>query len=296
MSRVLEGWGFDCHALVGGEATRERILEALRQLRDTARPNDAIVIYYSGHGGRYRVEGGEGVAPTLEYLVPVDYDPSAGLRGILSVELSQLVGDVAARVESVTVVLDCCHVTTPAPDPSVERIRSIPERRVKVDQFPTWSESTEAKLPPNVLRLLAAAPGSPAFEFSHGGSASGYFTTALCEVLEPLIEAPTPNAWAAVIVRVRERISARRHSSSQRPEVVGTHDRPLRQPEPVDPSVAAAGVPHEDELFEGAARAIEAAIADLHHRGIATAHLIDGRFVRIYPDGRSEDLGAGDHS
>jgi hypothetical protein len=50
-------------------------------------------------------------------------------------------------------------------------------------------------------------------------------------------------------------------------------------------------VPDEDELIEGAARAVETAIANLHARGIATTHLIDGRLVRVHPDGRREDLG-----
>lgn len=49
-------------------------------------------------------------------------------------------------------------------------------------------------------------------------------------------------------------------------------------------------VPDEEELIEGAAKAIEAAIQGLHPRGIATVHLIDGRLVRVHPDGRHEDI------
>lgn len=50
-------------------------------------------------------------------------------------------------------------------------------------------------------------------------------------------------------------------------------------------------VPDEEELVDGATRAVEAAIAGLHARGIATTHLIEGRLVRVHPDGRHEDLG-----
>lgn len=50
-------------------------------------------------------------------------------------------------------------------------------------------------------------------------------------------------------------------------------------------------VPDEDEFIEGAAKAVENAIAGLHARGIATTHVIDGRLVRVHPDGRREDLG-----
>lgn len=47
-----------------------------------------------------------------------------------------------------------------------------------------------------------------------------------------------------------------------------------------------------DEAFlEGATRAVEKAVADLHERSIGTTRVIDGRVVRIHADGRREDLG-----
>jgi hypothetical protein len=57
------------------------------------------------------------------------------------------------------------------------------------------------------------------------------------------------------------------------------------------PDTTTSEVPDEEEFVDGAARAVEAAIAGLHARGIATTHLIDGRLVRVHPDGRREDLG-----
>jgi hypothetical protein len=51
-------------------------------------------------------------------------------------------------------------------------------------------------------------------------------------------------------------------------------------------------LPSEQEFVEGAAGAVEAAIVELHSRGIATTHFIDGLLVRVHPDGRREDLGA----
>lgn len=50
-------------------------------------------------------------------------------------------------------------------------------------------------------------------------------------------------------------------------------------------------LPNEEELIEGVSHAISTAIRGLHERGIATNHLIDGRLVRVHPDGRREDLG-----
>ncbi|MEM9452902.1 MAG: hypothetical protein AAGF11_01900 [Myxococcota bacterium] len=73
-------------------------------------------------------------------------------------------------------------------------------------------------------------------------------------------------------------------------------DDEARQASPKQPSMmTTAPVPDEDEFVEGASNAIEAAIKRLHERGIATTHLIDGRLVKIHPDGRREDLGAPSH-
>jgi len=55
----------------------------------------------------------------------------------------------------------------------------------------------------------------------------------------------------------------------------------LREPEP----------PSEDELLLGASRAVRDAIARLHRANIATTHIVDGRLVRVHPDGHREDIG-----
>ena len=50
-------------------------------------------------------------------------------------------------------------------------------------------------------------------------------------------------------------------------------------------------LPDEDELIRGAKEAVKVAIRELHDRGIATTHLIDGRIVVVHPDGQREDRG-----
>jgi len=52
-----------------------------------------------------------------------------------------------------------------------------------------------------------------------------------------------------------------------------------------------AEVPDEEEFLEGANRAVREAIEDLRRSGITTVHAVDGRLVRVHPDGRREDLG-----
>ena len=49
-------------------------------------------------------------------------------------------------------------------------------------------------------------------------------------------------------------------------------------------------VPDEEEFLEGAVKAVKEAVARLHRAGIATTHVIDGKFVRIHPDGRREEI------
>jgi hypothetical protein len=50
-------------------------------------------------------------------------------------------------------------------------------------------------------------------------------------------------------------------------------------------------VPDEEEFLDGASHAIQTAIEKLHRAGIATVHALDGRLIRVHPDGRHEDLG-----
>lgn len=50
-------------------------------------------------------------------------------------------------------------------------------------------------------------------------------------------------------------------------------------------------LPSEEEFVEGATESVANAIETLHDRGIATTHWVDGRLLRIHPDGHREDLG-----
>lgn len=61
--------GFDpVVVLTGADATRDGILERLRDLRDTLRRDDVLVVYFSGHGTRAR----DGEGGWRRFLVPTD--------------------------------------------------------------------------------------------------------------------------------------------------------------------------------------------------------------------------------
>ena len=112
IGQVLERRGFTHDTRTGVKATRDGILEGYEALIAAHRPEDAAVIYYSGHGGRaLNTSAPEGHATRyLQFLVPTDFDPSdGGFRGIFSFELSALLARLTAAGRNVTVILDCCH-------------------------------------------------------------------------------------------------------------------------------------------------------------------------------------------
>ena len=94
--------------LLDADATRANILSELQELVDNARPSDAVIIFFSGHGGQWTVG-----ADAYGYICPADYvsmDPEN--TGIKTDELSNLVNAIpAARV---VLILDACHAEAAA--------------------------------------------------------------------------------------------------------------------------------------------------------------------------------------
>ena len=117
MASALLHWGFAITRCEAAQASRAGILDAYETLIKEAQPEDAIVVYYSGHGGYCRQPGYDTARrppEALRFIVPTDYQESreGDFRGILSVELSQLQQRLVGKTANVTVVLDCCHAGT----------------------------------------------------------------------------------------------------------------------------------------------------------------------------------------
>lgn len=226
----LEAWGFRCAQCAGEDATRDGILTALRELVARTHAGDAVAIYYAGHGGRCRAAAPEGASPTpaWNYLVPMDHDFSTRFRGIAEFEFAALLHELAAHTPNVTVILDCCHAAgTFRAD---ERARSVPELPFVPDALAealARQQRSGLELHPDghpeVVRVVATASDSSAFELSRDGQSSGYLTTELCAALAEARQVPMP--WDAILGQVRERIMARRGSMTQRPEVEGPRRR-----------------------------------------------------------------------
>ena len=93
----------DVRLMLDGEATLGAIREALAGLAEEAGADDAVVVFFSGHGARVdSAGGGESV------LLPVECDPGAlGSTCLLEAELSRALNRM--RCGRLLVLLDACH-------------------------------------------------------------------------------------------------------------------------------------------------------------------------------------------
>jgi hypothetical protein len=232
MGRELRAWGFEIDELVGAAATRDGILGAVRELALWAQEGDAVVIYYSGHGGRAWLVADESERdrPAWAFLVPMDIEGPPGFRGIADLELSIEIDALSRRTANVTVILDCCHSAGQVRNE--ERVRAFQTHGVMSSEL---QQAFQALLPrarelhhdsnPRVVRIIATAPAQYALEAAQPphGEWGGYLTHELCAALEEARRVPQP--WSTIVGQVRERVMVRRKSTTQRPDVEGPSAR-----------------------------------------------------------------------
>ena len=93
--------------LIGKEATRQAILDALDDLAENAGPDDQCIIFLSGHGD-YRVESRRTAAPQSVFVFcPPDYDPTKPYRRGSPTKL--LFDKLAAIPCRKLLILDACR-------------------------------------------------------------------------------------------------------------------------------------------------------------------------------------------
>jgi hypothetical protein len=110
MDRGAERVGVRHDAVDGCAASTAGILAAYERLISETGPDDAVLVYYSGHGGRVRDQDrAEGSAGWWQFIVPSDVAESVpgDVRLILTEELQILQLRLTGRTKNVTVVLDC---------------------------------------------------------------------------------------------------------------------------------------------------------------------------------------------
>jgi hypothetical protein len=233
----------------GGEATRSKILHAWEQLvtrlqtesQDTTKPEPAVVIYYSGHGGLIQHDqcehdkDNEECLRDYQFIVPMDFDPDAeDFTGILDVEISHLLRQTTAITSNVTVILDCCHAGRMARDPlhpdAIPKAIPPMSHKALTQHMRNLRKTSEIDVDihqndnPLAVRVAAAATTEAAYEFhDETGLRVGVLTKYLVKILKDTMEARL--SWRTVMLRLLELVNS--EFPQQHPHVEGPLNRLL---------------------------------------------------------------------
>jgi hypothetical protein len=247
VAQALKALGLEVDLRVGGEATRDGILQGYRQLIGACAPGEAAFIYYAGHGAQSQGSGGQ-----FQFIVPADYDCSKeeDFRGITSLELSGLLAELTERTRNVTVVLDCCFAArmSRGADLVPRALPEVPHRVVRRHVEGVYRTGTVTPVPhiesnPHAVRLAACAVDEAAYEYTNAqGLRTGVLTDAFLEVLREARGLRV--SWGQVGRRVREGVLAR--CPQQRPELLGPARRLLFQLEELEQDQALAYYPEHN--------------------------------------------------
>ena len=230
MADAIGGFGFEVRTLIESDATAAGIRNAYEELMQSCSGDDAALVYYSGHGGRWRNRWREqdpAVPTWLQFIVPTDWDAPAdgGFAGILAEELAVLQTRLTERTRNVTTILDCCHSARMFRSTAVVP-RALIERDLPWDQLAArWhavramGQVAPADANPHAVQLVACAPDQSAYELPSTalGGTHGALTAALVQVLR------RPQAsglsWRQVIELVRPAVLDL--VPAQRPDLLG---------------------------------------------------------------------------
>ncbi len=234
MDDALTKLGFTTMPTVGADATTDEIVARYRGLIQDSRPDDAVLVYYSGHGGRQPnpLAGAGSTSPTwLQYIVPTDFDDRSGGRArcVLAEELSALQAELTGRTRNVTVVLDCCHAARMSRGSS-----ALPKANGRLvlpadDLARRWRQVV-GRLPgadanADAVRVVACGPDQSAYEdYDTGlGGRHGMLTAALVGLLTG--PDATLLTWSDVLEVLRRAFGET--VALQRPEIEGPAGRLL---------------------------------------------------------------------
>lgn len=255
VSETLRGYGFACERCQDDGATRSGILERIARLIDQTRADDAIVLYYSGHGASItNVEHipdqktPDHEPPFYQCLVPEDFYDSGDedFRGILDIELAYLIARLAERTRNVSVVLDCCHSGGMVRRDERGRIKALDPKgfdptlrpynrgiRKRLDELGARIDREGAAWPalhpdthPRVVRLEAARAGELAYEREVDGRYHGLLTAAWVDAMARSHGRPV--TWDAIEHLVSMRM-ARKHGIERWSGIAGPRHRLLFQ-------------------------------------------------------------------
>lgn len=189
-ARALRGLSFDVTTVLDTEATRQRVLDALRRLVDSARPGEMLVFQYAGHGTQAEDLNGDEGDRYDEALVPIDYASGALLLDDDLADVYRSLPDGA----TLTLFMDCCHSgtnsrfapldrTTPRGDERRRFLELTPDIEAAHRQFRARSGSARPTTPeeslPGVIHFAACLDNQYAYESSGQGHFTRVATAAL---------------------------------------------------------------------------------------------------------------------
>jgi hypothetical protein len=114
MARLLTAYGFDeVISLVGNNASRDNILNAIERVGRLAKPGDEVVFFYSGHGARYsgatvgsRGDMGRGVSGVTHEGIVTDEGDGNKVDFIWDQQLAKEFSDF--RTDRIVFIFDSC--------------------------------------------------------------------------------------------------------------------------------------------------------------------------------------------
>lgn len=272
----LTAWGFTTQLCIGQDATRQGILKGYLELIEKTQAEDAVVVYYSGHGGRVLNPDFESMANAgvpaphyYQFIVPVDIDESTSgdFRGITSLELSALLARLTQKTRNATVVLDCCHAARMSRDldlvpKSWDRpcFTDITAHLKELAAQGISLEAVDVESNPHAVRLVAAAPDESAYECTNPvGKRGGLLTDAWLTTLNEAEGLKV--SWRSLGNRVRERVLS--VVPYQRPEIEGPADRVLFELETVDLTGVLPVIQRGDEFVLQGGRLLGVNVGDV---------------------------------
>jgi hypothetical protein len=252
MKHVLrERFGFGeegLRLLVDGDATREGVLAALRDLQVKAQEGDSVVFYFSGHGSQVPDEEGDEPGGMDQTFVP--HDSGRGEhpnRDVIDDEIYDWILKVSSVTPSLTVIADTCFAGTIARSPRPG------EKWIEADcRRPEGLQPVVSSIKPGSRRFRDAGPSGflPVSD--------RYVLLAACRVHESakelppipgerepysafsfflckeLLRAPADATWRDVIERTRIAVAAA--VPAQTPQLEGARDRLLFGVKGVEPA------------------------------------------------------------
>ncbi|GAW25459.1 putative peptidase c14 caspase catalytic subunit p20 [Rosellinia necatrix] len=241
--------------LTGCKATAKNIRASWEKLVNCTNKDDAVVIYYSGHGGRefrpHPVEAGTRRPDKFQYLIPHDFrndDHIEDWKGILDIEISRWLWEITEKTANVTYILDCCHSAnlgkSPKAEPNRKPVAKCQSTNLGSADFDAvWDRARERCMAgifagdeaqlgvvfanpdyqnPKVVRIAAAAADSSAWQRFTEGKWRGAMTWRLCQMFDAMGKT---RSWLNIMAIVGQLMKSDFDSDPQQPRSAAADDR-----------------------------------------------------------------------